>query len=479
MSAAAFIATSTVGSSPGVVISWSAMFTWNADTPLTVPAGARISAGKSGRVDRSLPNEALTDVNRSPVNCMPSPESPAKRTTRWSRIRSSPDVSGRSIVSVMCCFPPREHGVSSSHPPMVRHVRHRCRATTLHRSHVGGANVTRTVGRGWIGQNRGVLFDELARASEAVAATTKRNEKVAVLADVLRRLQPREIIPAVVVPGRDHTARADRGRLGDVARCPLVAVGRTDTLDRRCGRRTTTHRDDARRRSRCRTSRPARRRARASNGTRAASAARHPRRGTAPGCARRGTDDGRGDGRRCSGRIGSPSRDDGGRPRRSSAGSTHGRSAGTRCRASRAAPSGAADVGQRPAVPSPRRWRRAAGRRSTGSSTGPECRRTGAATRCAVHAQPERRHRSSPAASSKSVRSMPGGDLVLDGEVLGVRDDGSPTSLPGHDGRLRCASGATTHRWVRGVAMVSQAFFFDVLHVDGSPVHRRTAGRPA
>ena len=74
MSAAGFIATSTFGSSPGVVMSWSEMWTWKLETPLTVPAGARISAGKSGRVERSLPNEALTEVNRSPVSCMPSPE---------------------------------------------------------------------------------------------------------------------------------------------------------------------------------------------------------------------------------------------------------------------------------------------------------------------------------------------------------------------------------------------------------------------
>src|SRR3954467_1057334 len=46
-----------------------------------VPAGARISAGKSGSVDRSLPKTALTLVKRSPVSCMPSPESPAKRMT--------------------------------------------------------------------------------------------------------------------------------------------------------------------------------------------------------------------------------------------------------------------------------------------------------------------------------------------------------------------------------------------------------------
>src|SRR6478609_3881131 len=77
--AAGFIATSTVGASPGVTTLWSAKCNWKADTPGRVPAGARISAGKSGRVDRLLPNAAVSVVNRSPVNCIPSPESPAKR----------------------------------------------------------------------------------------------------------------------------------------------------------------------------------------------------------------------------------------------------------------------------------------------------------------------------------------------------------------------------------------------------------------
>ena len=36
---------------------------WNPDTPASVPAGARISAGKSGRVARSLPSAAVVDVN--------------------------------------------------------------------------------------------------------------------------------------------------------------------------------------------------------------------------------------------------------------------------------------------------------------------------------------------------------------------------------------------------------------------------------
>src|SRR6266542_3463748 len=84
-SAAGFMATRTFGRSPGVVISRDAKWIWNADTPASVPAGARISAGKSGRVAKSLPRMAVALVNRSPVSCMPSPESPAKRTTTRSR----------------------------------------------------------------------------------------------------------------------------------------------------------------------------------------------------------------------------------------------------------------------------------------------------------------------------------------------------------------------------------------------------------
>ena len=81
------------------------MCTWKLDTPLTVPAGARISAGYSGSVDRSLPKAALTDVNRSPVSCMPSPESPANRTTTRVIVSASRPV-GRSTVSVMATFLP-------------------------------------------------------------------------------------------------------------------------------------------------------------------------------------------------------------------------------------------------------------------------------------------------------------------------------------------------------------------------------------
>ncbi|CAM5616953.1 hypothetical protein SALBM311S_06120 [Streptomyces alboniger] len=54
-----------------------------------MPAGARISAGKFGSVDRSLPKDAVSEVKRSPVSCMPSPESPAKRMITRSRRRTS------------------------------------------------------------------------------------------------------------------------------------------------------------------------------------------------------------------------------------------------------------------------------------------------------------------------------------------------------------------------------------------------------
>jgi hypothetical protein len=79
LSAAGFIATSTSGSSPGVWISLELKLIWKPLTPGREPAGARISAGKSGSVLMSLPKTAAVRVNCVPVNCMPSPESPAKR----------------------------------------------------------------------------------------------------------------------------------------------------------------------------------------------------------------------------------------------------------------------------------------------------------------------------------------------------------------------------------------------------------------
>ena len=85
LSAAGFIATRTSGRSPAVRMSWSAKCTWKPDTPGSEPAGARISAGKSGNVARSFPSIAVSLVKRSPVSCIPSPESPAKRMITPSR----------------------------------------------------------------------------------------------------------------------------------------------------------------------------------------------------------------------------------------------------------------------------------------------------------------------------------------------------------------------------------------------------------
>src|SRR4051812_24954102 len=81
LSAAGFIATRTSGASPGVMMSWSAKCSWKELTPGRVPVGARISAGKFGSVERSFPKDAVSLVNRLPVSCMPSPESPASRMT--------------------------------------------------------------------------------------------------------------------------------------------------------------------------------------------------------------------------------------------------------------------------------------------------------------------------------------------------------------------------------------------------------------
>jgi len=81
LSAAGFIATSVSGWSPAENTSCAANWIWYPETPAVVPAGARISAGKSGNVARSLPWSAASRVNSVPVSCMPSPESPANRTT--------------------------------------------------------------------------------------------------------------------------------------------------------------------------------------------------------------------------------------------------------------------------------------------------------------------------------------------------------------------------------------------------------------
>lgn len=82
-----------------------------------------------------------------------------------------------------------------------------------------------------------MLFDELAAASASVAATTKRNEKVAVLADALRRCAPDEIVPAVAfLTGTTPLGRIGVGwsTLADVHADPVDhAVWEVAEVDRR------------------------------------------------------------------------------------------------------------------------------------------------------------------------------------------------------------------------------------------------------
>ena len=71
LSAAGFIATRTSGWSPGVWMSDDEKLIWKPDTPGSEPAGARISAGKSGSVLMSLPKTAAVRVNWVPGQLHP------------------------------------------------------------------------------------------------------------------------------------------------------------------------------------------------------------------------------------------------------------------------------------------------------------------------------------------------------------------------------------------------------------------------
>jgi DNA ligase-1 len=62
------------------------------------------------------------------------------------------------------------------------------------------------------------------------------------------------------------------------------------------------------------------------------------------------------------------------------------------------------------------------------------------------------------------VRSLPGGDLVLDGEVLGVLDDGAPR-------RFQDTMGDFGADGLAGRGATLRAFVFDVLYADGRPRH--------
>ena len=72
------------------------------------------------------------------------------------------------------------------------------------------------------------------------------------------------------------------------------------------------------------------------------------------------------------------------------------------------------------------------------------------------------------------VRAMPGGDLVLDGEVLGVDDNGSPRRFQDTMGDFGAEAAAGSSR---GSGL--QAFFFDVLHAGSSVVDEPLSTRRA
>src|SRR5439155_15158676 len=85
------------------------------ETPNSVPAGARISAGKLGSVEMSFPAHAASVVNCSPVTCMPSPESPANRITARVSVRrgfwTTPPGAAVSLIGLVPFPFPRLAGV--------------------------------------------------------------------------------------------------------------------------------------------------------------------------------------------------------------------------------------------------------------------------------------------------------------------------------------------------------------------------------
>jgi len=87
--------------SPGVKISSAENWTWKPLTPARVPRGARISAGKSGKVATSLPESADVLVSWVPSNCIPSPESPHNRTVTPETDSEGFDVGGNTVELLM------------------------------------------------------------------------------------------------------------------------------------------------------------------------------------------------------------------------------------------------------------------------------------------------------------------------------------------------------------------------------------------
>lgn len=71
------------------------------------------------------------------------------------------------------------------------------------------------------------------------------------------------------------------------------------------------------------------------------------------------------------------------------------------------------------------------------------------------------------------IRSLPGGDLVVDGEAMGMTDDGSPRRFQDTMGDFG-ADRPDDMAFGEGRGDGLSAYFFDILHVDGAAVHDET-----
>ena len=307
-----------------------------------------------------------------------------------------------------------------------------------------------------------MLFAELAEASERVAATTKRGEKAALLADVLRRLRPtRSTAPSGSSPAcRGRAASASAGpRCATCEAAPAAEPSLTVLdVDRAIDRLAAMGGSgvDAARRALladlfARATAPEQRllsavlggelRQGALDGVMVDAVAKAA--GVPMASVRRA--------HMFSGELGAgrAAALRGGEEELRAVGMVPGRAVQPML-ASPAADLGDGAGGDRPGVGRVEARRR--------PDPGPPPRRRGPP----LHPQPQRHH--GPAGvGRRAVAGLPGGDLVLDGEVLGVDDEGAPRRFQdtmgdfGADAAERAGAGLS-------------ASFFDVLHAGGEAV---------
>src|SRR5438132_1126200 len=60
----------------------------------------------------SFPSSAVSDVNCEPVSCMPSPESPAKRTITWESCSTGLAIALTGIAEGLEISPPEKHSIA-------------------------------------------------------------------------------------------------------------------------------------------------------------------------------------------------------------------------------------------------------------------------------------------------------------------------------------------------------------------------------